>query len=69
VAGYGRSVDVLWWIVLLVIAGVALVAALVDGAARLGTHGSGRARRRRPWGRGGDRDHGNDGDDGPAGRG
>jgi hypothetical protein len=69
VAGYGRSVDVLWWIVLLVIAGVALVAALVDGVARLGTHGSGRARRRRPWGGGGHRDDGNDRGDGPAGRG
>ncbi len=68
-AGYGRSVDVLWWIVLLVIAGVALVAALVDGVARLGTHGSGRARRRRPWGGGGHQDNGNDRGDGPAGRG
>lgn len=35
--------DALWWIVLLVIAGVALVAALVDGTARLGAGGSGRA--------------------------
>ncbi|MGW8850047.1 hypothetical protein ACWGNE_19990 [Streptomyces xiamenensis] len=61
--------DVLWWIVLLVIAGVALVAALVDGVARLGTHGSGRARRRRPRGGGGHRDDGNDRGDGPAGRG
>ncbi|QQN77405.1 hypothetical protein [Streptomyces sp. XC 2026] len=61
--------DVLWWIVLLVIAGVALVAALVDGVARLGTHGSGRARRRRPWGGGGHQDDGNDRGDGPAGRG
>ncbi|MGW7294398.1 hypothetical protein ACWGIB_18670 [Streptomyces xiamenensis] len=63
--------DALWWIVLLVIAGVALVAALVDGTARLGTRGSGRSRRRRPWGRGGHRDKGDDGDDGgdgPAGR-
>ncbi len=41
--------DALWWIVLLVIAGVALVAALVDGTARLGAGGSGRARRRWPW--------------------
>ncbi|MFE0690084.1 hypothetical protein H7827_08410 [Streptomyces sp. JH002] len=61
--------DVLWWIVLLVIAGVALVAALVDGVARLGTHGSGRARRRRPRGGGGHRDDGNGRGDGPAGRG
>ncbi|MFB4197639.1 hypothetical protein [Streptomyces carpaticus] len=55
--------DALWWIVLLVIAGVALVAALVDGTARLGAGGSGRARRRRPWGRRDDRDGPDDRDD------
>ncbi|MFD7511476.1 hypothetical protein ACFV5N_19365 [Streptomyces sp. NPDC059853] len=54
--------DALWWIVLVVIAGVALIAALVDGTARLGAGGSGRTRRRWPWGRRDDRD-------GPGGRG
>ncbi|MCK1815821.1 hypothetical protein MTQ13_16290 [Streptomyces sp. XM4011] len=60
--------DALWWIVLLVIAGVALVAALVDGTARLGAGGSGRARRRWPWSRRDDRDDRDD-HDGPGDRG